>query len=147
MELKDITKISQEKIISEYLEVFNSEPWNDGLSVEEVENYIQNIITMNTFKGYVLMKGDNAVGFCLGFIKPWSKGLEYYMDTFLIFKRHQREGYGSLFLSFLKNEMKDLNIKAILLDTENDMPAYEFYLKNNFEALDGSVLMGINVDK
>lgn len=71
MELKDITKISQEKIISEYLEVFNSEPWNDGLSVEEVENYIQNIITMNTFKGYVLMKDDNAVGFCLGYIKPW----------------------------------------------------------------------------
>lgn len=72
-----------EEAIALYLTVFTKEPWNDKIDEPAIKTYFKNLQNMNTFKGFVVFEEQILVGAALGFLKPWFKGVEYYIDSFM----------------------------------------------------------------
>ena len=143
MKLRQITKNDFKWIIHHYIDVFSSEPWNDELTYEEIENYVLALFDMNTFIGYLAeIDGENEpIGVSLGYIKPWFRGKEYHLDTFFITKNQESKGFGSQFMQLIKADLQLRNIPDIMLDTDKGMPAEKFYIKNGFETSEDTILM------
>jgi aminoglycoside 6'-N-acetyltransferase I len=115
-----------------YQQVFSKEPWFDHDERSDVECYFKNFFKNNQFVGYVAKVDNRIVGFSIGFVKPWIKGEEYYIDQFCIDYSLQGQGIGTLMMNEIKKDLKSKNINAMLLNTEKEVPAYMFYLKNGF---------------
>lgn len=129
-------------IVKNYIEVFSAEPWNDKLTVPQIEKYIQIMENMNTFIGYIFEDTDKTmVGCALGFIRPWYQGKEYHMDTFFIVNNSQKNGLGDIFLKDIKNELSKRCIPTIVLDTDRGTPAEKFYLNNQFYTIADSITL------
>lgn len=143
MILREVHEKDFDSIVKHYIDVFSSEPWNDELNLNEITQYVSDIYNMNTFIGYVWVdeETNSMIGVALGYIKPWYRGREYILDTFFITKKVQSKGYGSQFMTTLKNKLLSKNIEDILLDTDRGMPAENFYIKNGFTTSEESIIM------
>jgi aminoglycoside 6'-N-acetyltransferase I len=116
--------------------------------VPQITDYVSSMMAMNTFIGYRLTNraSNELIGLSLGFIKPWYQGKEYVVDTFLITGTHQGKGLGSTFLEMIKEDLLKKEIPTILLDTEESMPAADFYKKNGFKPLPDNVSYYLSLD-
>lgn len=130
-------------VVASYIDVFSSEPWNDDLTVPQIESYLKQLSKMNTFLGYIFEDRleNRIVGCALGFVRPWYKGIEYHMDTFYILTDHQQKGLGKIFLSAIKTNLSERQIPTIILDTDRETPAEKFYLQNNFTSSEDSLIL------
>lgn len=139
--MRELTTADLAEVVDHYIAVFSAEPWNDQLTVPQITDYVSSMMAMNTFIGYRLTDraSNKLIGLSLGFIKPWYQGKEYVIDTFLITGTHQGKGLGSTFLERIKEDLLKKEIPTILLDTEESMPAADFYKKNGFKPLPDNV--------
>ena len=129
-----------------FLKVFTQEPWNDQWdSCQDAKKYLESHYAFNSFLGYVAVFDHRIIGASFGFIKPWQRGLEYYINEFFIDSEIQRKGIGTLLLEQIKESIKDKNMNAIILTTEKTFPSYAFYIKNGFKEIGGTVFLGTSV--
>ncbi|MFH1653567.1 MAG: GNAT family N-acetyltransferase [Pseudomonadota bacterium] len=125
-----------------YLRVFTVAPWNEKWGkLEDVKKYLNEYCNFKTFKGFVAVKNKKIVGVALGFLKPWQKGFEYYINEFYVDIDLQRSGIGTNMIETIKKSFKGQNVNAIILLTEKDYPARKFYEKCGFKILPGLVSM------
>ncbi len=75
----------------------------------------------------------------MGHIRHWYTGTEYYIDELCIRTEKQGQGIGTLFLQKIEEAIRELGLVQIFLQTEQSVPAYEFYRKNGFLELEGHV--------
>ncbi len=141
LSMRELTEKDLKEAVEMYIAIFSAEPWNDELTVPQITEYVSSMMAMNTYIGYYLTDSltNEKIGYSLGFIKPWYQGKEYVIDTFLIAGKHQGKGFGSAFLEMIKEELAKKGIPTILLDTEEKMPAADFYKKNGFKHLTDNV--------
>lgn len=126
-----------------FLKVFAGEPWNDQWeSPQDAKKYLESHYAFNSFLGYVAVYDGRIVGASFGFIKPWQRGLEYYINEFFVDTAVQGKGVGTLLLKQIAADIKGKDIKAIVLTTQRAFPAYGFYLKNGFAEVAGEVFLG-----
>lgn len=85
--------------------------------------------------------GVRIVGLAAGFLKPWRKGMEYYLDEFCIVPSFQGKGIGSRLLDEICTRLAEKGVFGAMLNTERAYPAYSFYLKNGFSESGLSVLV------
>lgn len=126
-----------------YQKVFAKAPWfenNDRMSIEQL---FMNFHKNNAFIGYVARSGEDIVAVSIGLAKPYIKGLEYYIDQFFVDYELQGKGIGSLFLNEIKKDLIMKNIRAIMLLTEKQYPAFNFYIKNGFSNFEDMRFLGI----
>ena len=77
--------------------------------------------------------------------EPWNDDwsddgqLEGYIIELGIKPECQGRGLGTEFLRMIEEYIHANGISCIFLQTERDMPAYDFYRKNGFDLLDGHV--------
>ena len=129
-----------------FLNVFTREPWNDQwASPQEAKRYLESHYAFNSFLGYVAVYEGRIVGASFGFIKPWQRGLEYYINEFFVDTAVQGKGVGTLLLKQIAADIKGKNMNAIMLTTQRAFPAYGFYVKNGFTELAGEVFLGMSV--
>lgn len=129
-----------------FIKVFTQEPWNDHWeSREDARKYLESHYHFNSFLGYVAVLDNRIIGASFGFIKPWQKGLEYYINEFFIDDDLQGKGIGTRLIDQIKAEIKAKNMNAIILTTQKAFPAYRFYVKNGFKEIEGEVFLGISV--
>lgn len=131
-----------QECIDLYQEVFSKEPWLENSDRDDVERYFLNFMDGNKFVGYVVEANDKIIAVSIGFLKPWIKGEEYYIDQFYVDYNSQGKGIGTFFLSKIKEQLKELGINAIILATERGFPSYDFYKKNGFSQLDDLCFLG-----
>ena len=113
--------------------VFTVEPWNDDWSDEtQLHVYITDLMGNPNSLSYGLYENDTLVGIALGSIKHWYAGTEYYVDEFCVKTDLQGCGLGTAFLTLMTEEIRKQGIVSIFLQTERNVPAYRFYLKNGF---------------
>ena len=131
------------EVVDVYIKVFSAEPWNDKLTYDQITSYVNQMTALNTFKGYIVREEGTAIllGVALGFIRPWYMGKEYHLDSFYISNDYQGKGVGTQFLNFIKEQLKDIGIPTILLDTDRGYPAEYFYLDNGFEPSNSSIIL------
>ena len=135
MKLEELKMAHVEECIDLYIDTFSKEPWNDVFeSKDKVRAYYHNFLKSNQCIGYVGLIDNKIEVMSIGMIKPWIEGLEYYIDEFCVSYNSQGKGYGSQFLELVDADIKSRGMNAIILNTSQDVPAYDFYLKNGFTA-------------
>ena len=136
MERADIGELS-----TLFCVVFSAPPWNEDVSPEEARRYFENCFSLASFRGFVAESGGRIVGLAAGFLKPWRKGMEYYLDEFCIVPSFQGKGIGSRLLDEICTRLAEEGVFGAMLNTERAYPAYSFYLKNGFSESGLSVLV------
>ena len=131
-----------QECIDLYQDVFSKEPWLENSNRDDVERFFLNFMDGNIFIGYVGKSNDKIIAVSIGFLKPWIKGEEYYIDQFYVDYNFQGKGIGTLFLSNMKECLTEINIHAIILATKKGFPSYNFYLKNGFFQIDDLCFLG-----
>ena len=113
--------------------VFTREPWNDDWSDEaQLDLYLSDLVDQSNSLTFGLYEGQALIGLSMGRIKHWYTGTEYCIDELCIRTDRQRQGLGSYFLEELQRQLQSMGIEQIFLQTDRDVPAYRFYLKNGF---------------
>lgn len=121
--------------------VFSEPPWNEDVSPEEAQRYFENCFSLASFRGFVAESGGRIVGLAVGFLKPWRKGMEFYLDEFCVAPSFQGKGIGSSLLDEIRTRLAEEGVFGAMLNTERAYPAYSFYLKNGFSDAGLSVLV------
>lgn len=128
LEIQDI-----EIIKAFFAGVFTKEPWNDDWSDEnQLDSYIVDLIGNPNSLTFGFYCDQTLVGLAMGNMKHWYTGTEYCIDEFCIQTERQRAGLGKLFLEAVEAYLLKREIHMIFLQTDRDVPAYSFYLKNGF---------------
>ena len=134
--IKPLTSDDANLIKELFADVFTNEPWNDDWSDEDqLRKYLADIIGNPNSLSLGLFDNDELYGIALGSVMHWYTGTEYYIREFCIRRTAQHQGLGSLFLSKAEDYLRQINIYSIILTTEADTPAHDFYAKNDFEEL------------
>lgn len=138
--LKKLDKDNIDTIKNFFADVFTNEPWNDDWSDEkQLEAYIIDLIgNVNSLTlGYFL--NTEMVGLSMGYTKHWYTGTEYCIEEFCVGRNKQGMGIGTHFIKDVEQYLLSKDMKHIFLQTERDVPAYEFYKKNEFAELTSHV--------
>ena len=145
--LRQIGVAEKETIKQLFKSVFMFEQWNDDWSDEQqLDNYIMDLIGQSNSLTYGLYEDDELVGFSLGFVKHWFSGTEYVIDEFCIKKEKQGSGLGSFFMGEIEAVIKEKGLIHIFLQTDSEVPAYNFYKKNGFVELKTHVSFSKDID-
>ena len=129
-----------DEIKSLFRDIFTSEPWNDDQSDDgQLEGYIIDIIGNRNSLALGLYESGVLTGISLGNVMHWYMGTNYYIIELGIKPECQGRGLGTEFLRMIEEYIHANGISCIFLQTERNMPAYDFYRKNGFDLLDGHV--------
>ncbi len=122
-----------ESIEALFVEVFTGEPWNDDWSDRaQLRAYMLDIMNCPNSLSFALHDGARLVGASLGSIVHWYAGTEYYVREFFVHPGRQGSGLGSFLLRSIEDELRGRDLRSIVLNTERNVPAYRFYVKNGF---------------
>ena len=127
-----------------YMKTYSQEPWNESWESRDIiSNFYKNHYANNYFAGFVAIKDEKIVAVSVGFLKPWIKGMEYYIDDFFVSSDYHRQGIGSEFMAGIRKELISQNIRAIILSTERNYPAHKFYETLDFKVLDDTIFLAV----
>lgn len=142
MKLKELCFSDTEMVKQLFLSVFSQEPWNDDWSDEEQLNrYIGDLLAHPRALCFGLFDQGKLLGLSLGYIRFWYEGTEYRIEELCISRHYQGRGIGQDFLKRIEEQLERRQIVHILLQTERNLPAYSFYKKCGFRALEEDVTM------
>ncbi len=136
MEFRQLTPESFEDIKAFFRDVFTKEPWNDDWSDDDqLTMYITELICSANSLTYAMFDGEEMTALSMGHIKHWYSGTEYYIEELCVRTDLQGRGIGTEFIEHIENALRELGLTHIFLQTDRDMPAYEFYLRRGFSEL------------
>ncbi|HFI0335409.1 TPA: GNAT family N-acetyltransferase [Streptococcus suis] len=142
MELKELTLADIEMVKKLFLSVFSQEPWNDDWSDEEqLDRYLGDLLSHPRALCFGLIDQDMLIAISLGNIRYWYEGTEYRIEELCIARDYQGRGIGQDFLKRIEEQLVERKIIHILLQTERNLPAFSFYKKCGFRALEEDVTM------
>jgi len=125
--------------VSDFIQSFNSPPWNEKWSWERANEYINDVFNTPKFIGFVLFNDNENIAYALCFKKYWwNKDDRYKLHIELFFTKpaYQQKGYGNALLNHIENYAKDNGLGSIMLFTKKDKPSYRFYDRNGFVVID-----------
>lgn len=116
-----------------FYDVFKNDPFNfDWLVMDMANKYMEEIFIHPAFKGFKLIYNNTALGYCLGDLQTSLPMTQYNIKEIFIRKDIKRKGYGTIFLTEIEKELKQSGIKVVSLYTNANIPAYDFYKKNDY---------------
>ena len=122
-----------------FLDTFSKEPWLDDWRDNQLEKYLEDLLTPNNALCFGLFLNDNLIGIALGRLLHFYDGKQFRIDEFCISPTIQGKGYGSIFIHMLSEQVHKKNVSYLLLDTQKNYPAYDFYQKNGFIEVKNSI--------
>lgn len=141
LDINDITLI---KVF--FVDVFTNEPWNDDWSnAKQLHEYIVDLIGNANSLTLGYFADAEMVGLSMGHIRHWYTGTEYYIDEFCVCRNKQGLGVGTRFLKDVEKFLIGNDMTHIFLQTERNVPAYNFYKKNDFYELSEHVFFAKKV--
>lgn len=124
------------------LKVFNGEPWFDQWdSVLHVQQYLAEFMDNPVFLGFVIEQEGKILGASFGHTKSWYSGKEYYIQEYFIDTDLQGSGLGSALMNGMKAYLSSVHVHCMVLLTEKDLPAEDFYRKHGFEVKKDIIFM------
>ncbi|HFI0077381.1 TPA: GNAT family N-acetyltransferase [Streptococcus suis] len=146
MKLKELCFLDMGMVKELFLSVFSKEPRNDDWSDEErLDCYIGDLLGYPRALGFGLFDQEKLIGLSLCYIRYWYEGTEYRIEEFCISRDYQRQGHGASLLADIEKQLSERKIVHILLQTERILPAFFFYKKCGFHALEADVTMAKKV--
>ncbi len=123
-----------------FFDVFSNEPFcYEFLTKEKAGAYLEDIEKTPCFHGFRYSDGSNCLGFCFGNIYGYFSEPYYEIKEIFVNPRLQRNGTGSAMLLKIESYLRTKGVRLITLNTSKNIPAYNFYLKNNYDTADDNV--------
>lgn len=122
-----------EKCAKLFKEVFSDYPWYDNwVSLKQVRIYLNELIENPSFEGFIALEGSKIAGVCFGHRRSWWMGKEFIIDEFFVANKMQGNGIGTKLMDYVKVRLIRGNYTRLVLLTNKEIPAEEFYIKNGF---------------
>lgn len=142
MELKYLKINDINKCTKLFRKVFEAEPWHDDWKTDDkAKRYLKDIFKTPGYRGYKIEQDGQMIGAVLGQIIKWWQGDEFYIREFFIDQNFQQQGLGKRLYKYMKEQLDNEAVEFIILLTDHDKPAYEFYKKLGLKINDKSVFM------
>ena len=116
-----------EHVVPLYMDVFNSDPWNDGWGTVAVSERLTSFAKCPEFFGLKILIDEVAIGFALGWAERWVNAWQFHLYEMCVSPKMQGKGYGRSLLSELEIQTKQRGQTAIFLQTGAQVPAHKFY--------------------
>lgn len=136
MTIRSITAADIPACVPVYVNAYKQAPWNYHWTEAEATKYLSEHFDTPHFAGFVLLEGDQIKAVILGRKKTWWTGNQFFIDELFVASDTQRKGYGKQLLQHAATYAKQNGMNVLALMTNKYMPAYEFYLKNDFLSAD-----------
>jgi len=136
-----ITTDKMEQCIELYINVFNSEPWNETWTYQAAKELLADLIQTPKFLGFLLYDDGELVGLIAGNSKKTYTESTFYLAELCINNRMQGKGYGSKLLLSLEEELKERGIQSLYFLTAKNGPAEAFYIKNEYVINENRIVM------
>lgn len=143
--IKKLGITSIEDVKKLFLKVFTDEPWNDIWDDNQINLYLDDLMNNNSSLPLGYYHEGQLIGLSLGYIFHWWQGTDYFVKELCIDNDFQNQGHGKAFLVLIEKYLKEHEITAYYLNTEKDVDAYQFYIKNGFTELKNNVFLAKNI--
>lgn len=139
--IKELSIEDKNLITIFFKNVFMQEPWNDDWSDEQQLNrYIMDLMGNPNSMTLGFFDNDSEMaGLAMGCIRHWYEGTEYHIDELCVSTNMQGQGIGTEFIEQIEDYVTTKGVCRIFLQTDRDMPAFEFYKKRGFEEMQNHV--------
>ena len=125
-----------------YVEAFNAPPLNyDFLTTPKAERYLRDLTRTPGFLGYTYWQDDEMVAFCFGKLDNYFEGVMFEVEELAVIPSKHRSGLGSRIMELLEIKLAGYRVSAVSLHTSRQLPAYDFYIKNDYEELTENVTL------
>lgn len=139
-EIKELSLKNLDEIKKLFREVFMSPPWNDDWSDEnQLNEYLLDLMEVRTPLIYGFYVEGVLTAVSIGSIRHWWGGTEYHVEEFFVRTTEQKKGYGTEFFNLIEKSIPEKGAAQIFLQTESNVPAYDFYKKRGFVELKNHV--------
>jgi aminoglycoside 6'-N-acetyltransferase I len=142
MIIRKLTNDDLVELVSLYVNVFNSEPWNDKWTEDTAFIRLIDIMNNAGFIGLAYEEKGEIVGAVLGNREQYFNGIHFFVKEMFVRVEDQKKGVGSKLLEELEKEAKKESVINIYLFTSKGNGTYDFYVKNNFKELKSMCMMG-----
>ncbi|MFZ0441741.1 MAG: GNAT family N-acetyltransferase [Methanobacterium sp.] len=146
IEMRNFTSTDMDACVDLYKNVFNADPWNDvWKSRDQVRDYLEELIGNPVFVGFVVFDNSKIIAACLGHKRSWWAGREFFIDELFVSDEMQEKGIGTRLLEYVECNPLLGDCQRLILLTNRNMPAKEFYLKKGFNIKENRIMMGKNI--
>jgi GNAT superfamily N-acetyltransferase len=125
---------SLEQCAEMYAAAYNTEPWNDNWTRETATALLTCYFNTPNFMGWIARHGDIIIGCAIGNIEPYYSGNIFILKEVFVSVNSQRSGVGSALLATVKKEMKNIDVKMIMLFTRRSV--FDFYTRMGFKEME-----------
>lgn len=124
-----------------FREAFSEEDWGCVWTQERAELYLSDYADNPKFVGFVSENDGEVDGAIFACKKvSWNKD-EIHVDDLIVAPQKQRSGIGRQLVDVLKDYSKENGLAGIVLYTQEQAPAKQFYEKNEFQISEGVICM------
>lgn len=140
-EIRDFTPTDLAHCTTLFTQTFAQPPWHDRWSIEQAQIYLHDIVHTPGFYGCVAQRENVLIGLCLGRIKQWHAGNEFFIEEMCIANEYQRQGVGKQLMQYTKQALKQQGVKYLTLLTLRGSHAEKFYQTLEFSQVNSLVFM------
>ena len=134
--LKMYEKENFDSCLDIYVDAFTAPPLNYAwLTKEKAYRYIRDLTLTPGFMGYTYWTDGEIVAFCFGILDNYFEGTMFNVEELAVASSQHGQGIGSKIMQLLEIKLAGYGVAAITLQTSRNLPAYKFYLKNEYEEM------------
>ncbi len=123
------------------VEAYNADPWNDNWTKEKALEKLTCFYNSPKFIGFTATGDNKLLGCVIGNIEPYYTGDYFYLKEMFVSVQSQNKGVGAQLITTVKEHLKTINIKTIILFTSKDFFPFDFYLKSGFSEMEEMRMM------
>jgi ribosomal protein S18 acetylase RimI-like enzyme len=125
-----------ETAVMMFYEIFSNPPWQyDWITKEKITEYFTDMLNTPKAITYTYLNDGEISGVCFGSIGDCAPTPVYEIKEIFIRNDIQNKGLGSKMLEEIEDDLIKNNIAAIRLYTLKTIPAFDFYIKNDFQEI------------
>lgn len=141
MTIRDIQPEDIDACAQVFMEAYNGLPWNYKWEHAGAVKYLKEYMASSGFRGFVICEDEKICGAMLGHRKTWWTNDQLMIDELFVPASSQGKGYGRLLLEHTETWSKEQGLEMIVLMTNKLMPAFNFYLNNDYNKVDQYLFM------
>ncbi|MFI3257032.1 MAG: GNAT family N-acetyltransferase [Spirochaetales bacterium] len=129
-----------ERVIEFYMNCYNEND-NEEWTYETTYKRSMQIFTKTDSHCFILEDNREILGFTMGYVEEFIPSPFYFLSEIVVSPKVRGKGYGSEFMAYIEEALKEFNIGKIMLLSANDEMHKYFYGRLGYTTHDGIICM------